>query len=752
MQEGPSILYLLGSAGAGKTHNLAKRYLHLLCQQVPEGLRKDHLRSILAITFTNKAAQEMKERIIRYLKENALGIKEEVDSELARSWIEFILFHYSDFQIKTIDSLLFSLLRGLLLELGVKPELEVTFNHKEIINRSFDRLLSKMKSNETLRRLFQEVVHCFLRIEERKGFKIEKHLRERLVSLFSIDTPSGNNVSFQEAPPLEISEDPLKWKAWEKLRPYRTILSLLLDEVKELINREGIILGGQWTKILKELFNESDLSYALFKVGFSVKHIMLDEFQDTNQEQWEVLKEIVEDALARGGTLFFVGDPKQAIYGWRGGNWRLMEKAFKEDFPSVPPERRIKESLNVNYRSGRKIVQFNNTLCKVLADPKFGELIIGLLFSKQKPLKKDEFIKNLQEIFAHQNQECSREKEGQIRVEIIPAGKKEEFLLKVKERLVKKVREKFEEYPKGIAILVRKNAEGEEISQWLSEEEIPVITENSLRLKRAPLLKGLVCLLRFLDWPGDELALWSALKSELFHDLPGFPAQRLEELLEMQKGKEGLRRLLQIQFPEGFKNYLESLSEKVGFLSLYELCQEITRTLQLFERFPQGKEILRRFLELVHKAERLGIKSLSEFLEFWDKEGGEERLGTPEGVEAVRILTIHKAKGLEFPVVFVPLTDWPLRKENILKDEKGELFYVKADSAPADLLELQNQDFLSKVIESLNLFYVGATRAMEEFFVYVYVNVKQKGGQKNFSHILQEILKRIDPKYGFQKA
>jgi ATP-dependent exoDNAse (exonuclease V) beta subunit len=751
MHEGPSILYLLGSAGAGKTHNLAKRYLYLLCQEVPESLRKDHLRSLLAITFTNKAAQEMKERIIRYLKENALGIKEEVNPDLARSWIEFILLNYSYFQIKTIDSLLFTLLRGLLLELGGKPELEVTFDQKEVINRSFDRLLSKMNSSDELRGLFQEVIHCFLKVEKRAGFKIEKYMRKRLFELFSMDEATPKEALSEGNLPAEISRDPLKLEAWQKLRPYRVILSFLRDEVKELITKEGIILGGQWTKLLKELFEQSDLSYALFKVGFSVKHVMLDEFQDTNEEQWEILKEIIEDALARGGTLFFVGDPKQAIYGWRGGNWRLMEKAFKEDFPSVPQERRRKESLRVNYRSGKEIVQFSNKLCKVLSDPYFGKFLLELLFPKEKPLKKGEFLKRLREIFADQDQECSKEEGGLVNVELIRVNKKEELLPNIRERLVKKVKEKFQAYPKGIAILVRKNADGEEIAQWLSEEEIPVVTENSLRLRRTPLLKGLVSLLRFLDWPGDELALWSALKSGIFHDLEGFPAQRLEDLLEMGKGKEGLRKILQIQFPEGFKKYVESLLEKVGFLSPYEVCQQIMRTLRLFERFQEGEDILRRFLELVHKAERLGIRSLSEFLEFWDEEGGEERIGTPEGVKAVRILTIHKAKGLEFPIVFIPLTDWSLEPQNrnTIKDEKGELFYITAKSAPPDLLELRKERQFSTLIESLNLFYVGATRAMEECHVYVGVYPRQKRERKYFSLILQEILKRITTEYGF---
>ncbi|RLA85479.1 MAG: hypothetical protein DRG31_02910, partial [Deltaproteobacteria bacterium] len=263
----------------------------------------------------------------------------------------------------------------------------------------------------------------------------------------------------------------------------------------------------------------------------------------------------------------------------------------------------------------------------------------------------------------------------------------------------------------------------------------------SLRLRRSPLIKGMVSLLKFLNYPGDDLALWGALASGLMHDLQGLPRTEIETFLGQERGELSLYRAFRIRFPEGFSLYLEPLLKRVGFLAPYELCQEIMERLDLFGRFPQDTPILKRFLEVVFLAERSGVLSLPGFLEFWEREGAEQRIGIPEGIEAVRIMTIHRAKGLEFPVVFIPFTNWKLDNPNIVRNERGELLYL-TNPLPQDLQILRARSRMEEVLESLNLLYVATTRAVEALHLYVTCYRSGNSIDRGYvSFILRELLK-----------
>jgi len=800
---GPSVVCLRASAGAGKTHRLTEEFLLLLSLHPPD---REYLRQIVAITFTNKAAAEMKERIIGRLKGIALRLEGGMAPERAAGWLEVILRHYGDFHVRTIDSLVYAFLRALALEVGVRPQLEVTFREEEVLDRCFDALLCRVdgQGDGGLRGWLEELVQCYLLIEKRSGLRIEGALRRRLHELFprteegvllrdspleevrrrigelsrdllstadpELLRPKAREVleapldhlekdlafwrgkAFKAPPPpevealyrriLELRETYIRERPRARLLPYLRVLALLKEEVDRIAREEGVLLGGRWITLLKGHLEELSASYAFLKFGSRIRYFLIDEFQDTDRLQWETLRPLVEEALSQGGGLFYVGDPKQAIYGWRGSDWRLFGKAIREDFPTVPPDGRREELLGRNYRSLERIVDFNNRLFALLADGDFSrDMARGILGKEASAEHIEEFTSILREGFGDVRQGCVRGPGGTVRVTPFCAPK-EELYPKVRQRLSQEVPRVWRERGEGVAVLVRNNEQAEEVATWLQAEGVPVVTENSLRLKRSQLVKGVVALLRFLDYPPDDLALWGALSSRIFHDLEGLPSESLEAFLAEGGWSPPLYKAFSARFPRGFQQHLQPLLRRVGYVAPYELVREVFRRLRLLERFPEEAPLLWRLLEVVFRSERAGVGSLSAFLAFWQQEGMEQRVGLPEGLEAVRVMTIHKAKGLQFPVVFVPFTNWRLRLPEFLRTEDGELLYL-TNPLPPDLVALRLRKKMDEAVEALNLLYVATTRAMEELHLYVTCYPQGKGVNRGFlSAWLKEMLDR----------
>ena len=325
-----------------------------------------------------------------------------------------------------------------------------------------------------------------------------------------------------------------------RVHAYMRALEELQHEMRWLSEREGVILGGGWHSLVRGYLQGGPAmgAHAFMKLGSRVRHFLIDEFQDTSRPQWEALLPLLEESLSTGGSLFYVGDVKQAIYGWRGGDWRLFQEAAAASFPSVPQEGRRAETLVMNYRSLPAIVEFNNGLYRLFADAEFCRRIAQVILGE----KAEQWA---QELMAHSIMRNFEDVEQEIapllqqgrergRVEVTSFSASGAKLREaVKERLIRQVKEVWERRKgKGIAVLVRRNVDAEAIAAWLMVEGIPVVTENSLRLRSSDLIKGLVAFLRFLDYPLDDLNCWGALASRLFQGLPGIPAGDLEAFLK----------------------------------------------------------------------------------------------------------------------------------------------------------------------------------------------------------------------------
>ncbi|MFQ5842052.1 MAG: UvrD-helicase domain-containing protein [Thermodesulfobacteriota bacterium] len=479
----PQIRFLKTSAGAGKTYQLTNRFLSLLKGMRPSA---EALRGVVAITFTNRAAAEMKERIILALKQIALEEVEGkrlaqetgLEAQEASAWLDAILAHFSDFHVRTIDSLVYALMRAFSLEMGLRPDLEVVFEQEAVLDRCFDGLLSSARwedESDRLYQLFSQLLETYLEIEGAGGMVPEKGIRRRLLELYEradgpfipgsepdlkaaeaklslsaeklrsgitecelegflhkgvfkpqylqdplahlgkgfFEKASIGEVLTKRTPvigetaiswPDELyqglrsaREDYLRLLAVARVHAYVRALEELRREVRGLSQREGLIIGGEWLSLVKEFLQEGEETapYAFLKLGLRVNHFLVDEFQDTSRRQWEALFPLLEETLSKGGTLFYAGDVKQAIYGWRGGDSRLFGEVAEVHFPSVPPEGRRGETLTVNYRSLVKIVDFNNGLYRLLGDGECVDAIAEMILGKKAEKESREYLSQL---------------------------------------------------------------------------------------------------------------------------------------------------------------------------------------------------------------------------------------------------------------------------------------------------------------------------------------------------------------------
>ncbi|HVP57563.1 MAG TPA: UvrD-helicase domain-containing protein [bacterium] len=825
----PRILAVRASAGAGKTYQLTIRFLELLKRVHPS---PQDLRQIVAITFTNRAAAEMKDRVILALKHLALGTKEgkrlAAETGLApaeaRAWLDIILEHFGDFQVRTIDSLIYTVMRAFAVEMGLPPELDVDFDRDAMLDRCFDRLLASVawdNPSDRYRRIIVDLIETYLNIQQAVGMALERPIRKRIRELYALAAEAAREAkepdrdaayaelaaksrnflaaldkaglterlrrseSIREY--LEAPADNLDTTFWAKeslrdlkkkaqefdegkldeldalfadlkaardayldcharatIYPYLVALEELRKEVRIQSECEGRVLGGNWLDRAHDYLREGEGrgSYALLKIGSAIHHFLIDEFQDTSRRQWETLFVLVEECLANGGTLFYVGDVKQAIYGWRGGDWRLFDEVFGQKIRSVELDEHAERVLETNYRSLPAIVEFNNKLYGTLTDGAFTQALARRMMPKETPdAKCDELAAtiaaNFKDVQQHTKPGLARSAgTGRVMVRHF-AGSTEELYHDIEAALRAEVKEAWAHRKQGIAVLVRSNEQAEMVATWLVAEGIPIVTENSLRLKTSPLVKGLVAYLHFLEYPLDDMAFWGALASPLFAGLAGGPqAEAFASFLRAGGWPKPLYRAFEKTFPELAKPLVRDLVSLGGYLAPYDLVREVLAAFRVAERFPDDSVFTQRFLEIVFQAEASGSMSLSGFLQFWDEGGMDEQIGLPEDLSAVRILTIHKAKGLEFPVVFVPFTNWRRRGDSEGLTAEGELVWLRASkNLPLSraLTELKLTTTMKDAIENLNTLYVATTRPREE--LHLYVTCPSRGGKPNSDYL-----------------
>lgn len=832
MQEPVNLVKIIkASAGSGKTYQLALNYLKILSGHSPD---ISVLRSIVAMTFTNKAAAEMKYRILKFLKEIALETSEGrklssmtgISSKDAAKWLDIILRNYEDFRVQTIDSFVFNLLRAMAWEINIRPDVEPEFNTKRIIEKVFDILLLKLGDEKggDLEKVFKEALNCFLEIERTPGFNPEKHFKKRLGQLFEItarrnfriisqsnsdsldqiekniselienilnsNEPEGKfqkkaidalkNKNFDSAffHKDHIRDLLLKNKSVEKLScreleylnslyqnlkrelneyflqlaiarmaPYTKLLSKFESEAEKFCNREGIIPAGRWLYLVERHISKGNLPYIYFILGEKFKHFLIDEFQDTSLTQWKVLAPLVDNALSEGGSFLYVGDPKQSIYMWRGANPDIFI-GVTEEFTKFRP---CIEVLDTNWRSVKKVVEFNNDLFSSLESVSLvEELIKDYIGGSISDVDKDILERCLEDIlvsFEDVRQKVSSgnfqdRMGGSVELLKISGSVSEVRNDNIRKSLVEKIKKLAEDGMNlsDMTILVRTNSQAKMVFSWLWNEGITAVTEHSLKLEKAPTVMAIVNFLRFLNDPEDEISLFGFLSSKLAGE---FLDEFSEELILKARDQNlSLYRFLRDYRGNIYDKLFGRFIETAGYETAYVVTWKLIEYFDVKKRFPEEISFVLRFLELISgMEERLGrFVSISEFISMWEDEGLEERLGIPEGTGAslleegsdrlrgaVRIMTIHGAKGLEFPIVFVPFLDWHLKSSPFVVLDNGEIAKISRH-CPKEIRNIVLKDRLNGLVESLNLFYVALTRAKNHLIIMVPESPSQQLG------------------------
>jgi ATP-dependent helicase/nuclease subunit A len=828
----PHFTLLKASAGSGKTYSLTERFVQfLLSGKIPQ----NHLRNILAISFSNNAAKEMKERILFWLKDiyfkdpekieklsEILSLKKEDLPDRAEATIDGILKNYTEFQVKTIDSFMTSIYKASAINLGYSPDFDIVMRPENIMAYAFNRFLRGVREKtpeaefldqlleiilegrggessylwDPSKDLLQETVELYHQLSgivkeakisdvEKKVKSIKKEIRDKAESLNGLIEKSGlikskgssfykilemvRNNNFPDLvnkgllniPVIKPKkEGEITWyerisEQWDLLgneikkyielyaaayySPYlRTYEAFkgLLEEVKK---REGAVFIHDINKKLSDYLDHEIVPDVYFRIGETIYHYLIDEFQDTSPIQWANLFPLIENSLSQGGSFFAVGDTKQAIYGFRNADYGIM-KGLESRNPFFSALHQVKE-LEINYRSLEGVVDFSKAFFKKM---------IAHHDKYREPAGRSGLI--------DYEQRVKEDHKGSGYVEVIRCEKKDDEPAE-KEKiqdLIKDLVRRGYSYS-NIAILAYRNEDVVNITAWLNEVDIPFISYSSLDIRTRKLTAEIVALLTFLDSPPDNLSFAGFILGDIFRKAlekneKVFEWKALHEFLLRNRKKGPLYKAFREEFPELWEIYFEALFKSTGYLPLYDLVSEIYSIYRVFDHFREEEATLIKILEVIKNFEGEGKNNPGDFLKCAsDEEVGESdwTIDVPAGINAVKVMTLHKAKGLGFPVAIVLLyEEVPRGFKYILNEEMESIHLLKINQqimkASPFLQEKYEEERLKDLVNKLNTLYVGFTRAEEELYI---VGVQ---GRRNQFPI--DLLKEMDSQTGQKNA
>lgn len=869
------------SAGSGKTYRLALEYLGRLLLAFagrrggPEDPRRqrERLGSILAITFTIKAAQEMKERIVRTLKRFALSTKnrkldpedtEFLDRlsretglasgriiELSVGLIEMVLASYDDFNVTTIDSLMSAMVKAVSPDLDLPADYEIAVDAGDEMTSRGRAMLARLADTDWER--LEHFLEELRSMDPRVAWKTDEAIVEKVTALFRRTLRQEERAAVADDLRLQMAAS---WRNFlEQLRPLFPILQekepggkrrryasgtylkdpllnhigMVLKDCDHLSGLQGFVkssffrkrdpqelliretpdlqrqrfaaaygpaqralqetvlafsafktlpfqelLGNfrnEWHQGKKTLFVEEfsqalaglfdrwrdeAFPYLYLKLSDRFSSFLFDEFQDTSTLQFRALAPLIDEVLSRkqSGSLFIVGDRKQAIYRWRGGNSELMEEGrLREEVAAIDNLSRndFSSSLEMNWRSRRAIIDFNNdfwapeSISRIAAEDDLRQALRNNFSgSKQERPAGGKREGGFVELSLHVEAEDGSGEDD--------LGALSEFHLDEVERIIRRLHDEYNYKYSDIAVLVRKNDQVRAVIRRLGRKKIDSISDQSLMLGTHPRVAEIIAFLRFLDYPPDNLNFFSFIRGEIFRAAAeaSFCAEMTAFSEEMFIGCQGpFYKLFQDMFPATWKGLIEPFFQSVGFLPPYDLFSDMTQVFSIHENFKDATPFFLALGDALHCAERDGGSSIAGFLRQWQKMVDDEETPSvtiPENTPGVHVLTMHQSKGLEFPAVIVPVNDSGARGDDNLHWDHDRLFYINGDIAQAhpDLKERYEKENIRSSIDLLNLLYVAFTRAQEALFVPVAVSKGIKAPETAADGLIRRILRASD--------
>jgi len=818
------------SAGSGKTFTLAKVFLSIALQS------KDplHFRKILAITFTVKAANEMKERIVSYLSSiSGNGVNARKDAPFMKAAlaeetgmtpkeIEFkcdeilkaILHNYGDLSILTIDKFITRLVKSFASELSLSPDFEIEIDHSLFLDQIIELLYAKIGDDQELTHLILEFLK--FRLNDEKSGNLDEAIKTTAFGLLSeefyfiqnnfkeyspteiFDLKSNidleldqieKNLSVQansaldliHSSGIEISDlangtkgiysfflkiangelkvilepgkyvsktlDEDKWQSSTKhpavisispdlreiaayllsqanvIRHYfllRAVLGELfklgfVGELNHLIEQfkesENIRLLSDFNRLISEQFLAEQTPFIFERLGTHFDSILIDEFQDTSNLQWLNLLPLIENSLSEANTSLIVGDAKQSIYRFRGS-----EPQQFIDLPYVNHQARVllessyqEYVLNSNYRSAKNIVDFNNRF--------FNQFSKNMLSN------------DMVQTYSDLKQECVSDEIGEVNwwfTSPEEKAKKDEAMQMMVERTIHLI-EKESVSPGDVCCLFRMNNDAAVFASSLLKYGVNVISEESLLLKNNPAVALIISTLTAIRYPKDNFHLQQWL-SKYHHIAPINDYHLLAENLKKEKWS--------------LENLMHKMNLKIDIQLLLqgEMFSKVFNLVKLFNLDVNDPFIL-KLLDFCTEFEASATYLKSSFLDHWKKNEDSLSIQLPEGKNAVRVMSIHKSKGLEFPIVlvFVPtLTNIKQTKEEswISLDKELGIQQISIKTSALKSTNFESVHTLENDKSSLdfvNMLYVAFTRAEKQLEIFS----KQLGSANGSASFIQ---------------
>ena len=825
------------SAGSGKTFTLATEYIRLLVEN-PQCYR-----NILAVTFTNKATEEMKMRILsqlygiwkqlpesdKYLQniQEKTGLAPNVISERAGLALNNLTHNYNYFRVETIDTFFQSVLRNMARELDLTTNLRIGLNDYQVEELAVDQLIEDLTTTDVMlqwilkyimenisddkswnviaqiKKFGQNIFKDYYKevsitLEQKMGeagfFEnyttclrdlrkaAEEYMKEIGESFFDTLEGEGLNVddlsskqrgiasffnklrkgtfdpsiitttvanhleNIEKWCPktnprrdvvLQVVESSLiqilkcaveaqekQWKIFQSsnltLRHLNQLrlLSSIEKKVREINETENRFLLSDTQQLLHSLIDGSDSPFIFEKIGTQLQHVMIDEFQDTSTIQWQNFKVLLAETMSHeDGSNLIVGDVKQSIYRWRSGDWRLLN-GIENQFNSMLME--IK-SLSTNYRSTRNVIDFNNTFFRHAAKVEYQAL---------EELECDE-REQLEKAYADVEQKVPDDKknEGRVTIELLPNNEYQESVL---EHTVEYVRELIDAgvSQKDIAILVRYNNHIPLIAQYFLENlpEVSIVSDEAFRLEASSAVCLMIQALHLLLHPDDQLTKAAIVKTWLCT----VQGKELTDDQFMIAGKN-----LDEYLPEAYIGHFDELLT----LPLYELAEKIYSIFQLHLLEGQGAYLCAFYDHLANYVNE-NTTDIQSFLTEWDENLSKKTIQSDE-TNGIRLISIHKSKGLEFDHVIIPYCDWTLEKysDNIIWCKPNEAPFNDLPIAPIDyspkmIGSIYEKEYLHEhlqnTVDNLNLLYVAFTRAAKSLYV-----VGKRGAKNSRSALIE---------------
>ncbi len=553
------------------------------------------------------------------------------------------------------------------------------------------------------------------------------------------------------------------------------VLADLKEEIKLLLHEKSVLQLSDSNLLLSKIIDHSDSPFIYEKTGSYFKFFMLDEFQDTSTLQWKNFKPLVENSLAEGNKNLIVGDVKQSIYRWRNSDWKILSEGINKDFA---PAQLQQKSLEKNWRSDKNIIDFNNAIFGGLK-ASFEDRLFAEIDSEEK-----EYTKKFDTIYDSFIQEIGKPKEtaeGLAKILFIP---EEDFEQNATEKLVEQVKQIQDKGIKAseIAILIRTNKEGTPIiNEFLRASDLPenrnynlsVLSNESLFLYASKAVLFVMNCIELLIDPENKITktaflnLWEEwLKPELKTAGKLLIIKNNQAQIDFSSGEiDELDENFLQQFEKELESYLLKVKEKILLTSLDETITQICSLFSLFEL----KNELPFLQTLIDKAGELKTSlsnDLSNLVFWWNEKGYKTSVNVNEEVDSIRLLTVHKSKGLEYKAVLLPYLNWKTSWSGqnaptlwcIPRHEpfnQFPLLPVKADTQMGNSYfgAIYKDEKLNSFVDTFNLIYVAFTRAKSVLIAICPLpkrNSKTPG--KSLQHLLDSSLDYLSSKEPFQNC